>query len=222
MEYSLEAVRNNLRTRDGRRVFYLGSGDTITETARRFLQREGIPVMDPPQAEYRLESGQTLSQKPEELTSLHGNLLVPKTHPRIALRGKLDSLEGLMLLFGKSCPEYRKQAGELLTFVRELLRCEVLEIPAADGLLLGRTAEELRRDSQFPQKVFGIAHFMPEFSDSRALLELNRLRTAAREAELSAAACALPDGILRGLNRLSSALYLLMLQEKSARRPGTL
>ena len=40
MLHTLEAVRENLRNRDGKRVFYLGKGDSLTSGARDFLLRE--------------------------------------------------------------------------------------------------------------------------------------------------------------------------------------
>ena len=39
MLYSLDTVRENLRNRAGKRVFYLGKGDTMTSSARDYLQR---------------------------------------------------------------------------------------------------------------------------------------------------------------------------------------
>jgi ethanolamine utilization cobalamin adenosyltransferase len=63
---------------------------------------------------------------------------------------------------------------------------------------------------------------MPAVTDGEGVLRLNRARCAAREAEL-AAVTAFSDregnpareDILRALNRMSSMLYLLMIQEKS-------
>ena len=43
------------------------------------------------------ETGEVLSVKPENMTHLHGNVLVPKTHPQIAFRGMLDSLEAKIM-----------------------------------------------------------------------------------------------------------------------------
>ena len=63
---------------------------------------------------------------------------------------------------------------------------------------------------------------MPSASDGEVMGRLNRVRCAAREAELRAAEAfcdregnpTRPD-ILRALNRMSSMLYLLMMEEKS-------
>ena len=62
---------------------------------------------------------------------------------------------------------------------------------------------------------------MPEFSDGSAILRLNRCRTAARNAELTAVRASV-DGegnvtrqdLLTALNRMSSMLYLLMIRLK--------
>ena len=48
--------------------------------------------------EFETIFGVKLAQKPEYMTHLRGNLLVFKDHPRIALRGKIDSLEAAIIL----------------------------------------------------------------------------------------------------------------------------
>ena len=50
MLYSEQAVRENLRNRDGKRVFFLGKGDQLTSGARDFLNRERIPILPAEQA----------------------------------------------------------------------------------------------------------------------------------------------------------------------------
>ena len=45
MLYTLEAVRENLRNRQGKRVFFLGKGDSLTSGARDFLLRERIDIL---------------------------------------------------------------------------------------------------------------------------------------------------------------------------------
>ena len=225
MLYSLETVRENLRNRAGKRVFYLGKGDTLTSSARDYLQRERIEILPAEQAKparYRLPGGGWMEEKPEHMTHLNGDTLVPKTHPRIRFRGKLDTLEAELLLCGAECSQYRGELAEILNGVRELLRREVLEEPVEDKPLCGLTEGEIRKQSHFPQDYYGQPHFMPAFTDGTALLRLNRCRCAAREAELAAAAAFVSqDGIpartdlLRAMNRLSSMLYLLMIREKA-------
>ena len=227
MLYTEEAVRANIRNREGKRVFYQGKGDTLTPGARDYLSRERIEVLPAEQAkpeEYRLANGAVLREKPEHMTHLKGNLLVPKTHPRIALRGRMDSLEAELLLCQLNCEKWRAELGEILALARNLIRWEVLDAPAPEGKLCGLTAEELRSHSHRPQDYYGQPHFMPEAADGAVILHLNRCRTAARAAELAAAAaftdengsCTRED-ILRSLNRMSSMLYILMIREKAGR-----
>ena len=40
MLYNEEAVRANIRNREGKRIFYLGKGDQLTSAARDYLSRE--------------------------------------------------------------------------------------------------------------------------------------------------------------------------------------
>ena len=228
MLYTEENVRDNLRNREGKRVFYLGKGDQLTSGARDFLTRERIPILPAQQAKpetYRLLSGGTMAEKPEHMTHLNGDTLVPKTHPRIHFRGKLDTLEGVLLLCQCQIPARKEELGQILSLSREILRCDVLDAPLPEKNLLGLTAEELRHRSHFPQEYYHQPHFMPNAEDGSALLWLNIARCAAREAEL-AAVDAFSDregeptrvDILRAMNRISSALYLLMIQEKAASR----
>ena len=229
MLYTLEAVRENLRNRQGKRVFFLGKGDSLTSGARDFLLRERIdilPAEDAKPEKYRLPGGGWIEDKPEHMTHLNGDTLVPKTHPRILFRGKLDTLEAELLLCQQECPRYEKEVGEVLAFVRELLRREVLAEPIGDEPLLGMTESEIRRRSHFPQDDYGQPHFMPSVKDGPVILRLNRCRCAAREAELSAAEAftdreGVPtrEDLLRAMNRLSSVLYLLMIREKAGGEP---
>ena len=227
MLYTEEMARMNIRNRDGKRVFYLGNGDRLTPGARDYLSRERIEVLSAElakQSEYRLLSGAVLREKPEQMTHLRGNVLVPKTDLRIRFRGAVDSLEAELLLGQTACEKWRKELGEILEQARNLIRCEVMEEPVPEGKLCGLTPEEQRSRSHRPQDYYGQAHFMPEVSDGPVVLHMNRCRTAARAAELAAAAaftdadgnCSRTD-ILRTLNRMSSMLYILMIREKSGR-----
>ena len=218
-------VRENLRNRDGKRVFYLAKGDQLTSSARDFLNRERIEILSAEQAKpsrYQLLSGGYLEEKPEHMTHLNGELLVPKTHPRILFRGKLDTLEAELILCQLAGAGLITQLGEILALARQLIRCDVLEEPVPSGKLCGLTETEIRTRSHFPQEYYGQPHFMPSVSDGTVIAMLNRARCAAREAEL-AAVTAFSDregnparlDILRALNRMSSMLYILMIQEKS-------
>ena len=225
MLYNQENVRDNLRNRDGKRVFYLAKGDQLTSSARDFLSRERIEILPAELAKpqsYRLLNGACLEEKPEHMTHLDAQILVPKNHPRILFRGKMDTLEAELILCQLAAERLAAPVGEILALARRLIRCDVLNEPVPEGKLCGLTGDEQRRRSHFPQDYYGQPHFMPGVEDGEVIARLNRARCAAREAELAAVTAfsdregnpTRPD-ILRSLNRMSSMLYLLMIQEKS-------
>lgn len=219
------AVRENLRNRDGKRVFYLKKGDQLTSSARDFLNRERIALLPAQEAKpgiYHLLSGGQMEEKPEHMTHLNADVLVPKTHPRIRFRGRLDTLEAELILCQLASPELVTPVGEILALTRRIIRCDVLEERLKEETLLGLTQEELRSRSHFPQEYYGQPHFMPAAADGEIIARLNRARCAAREAELAAVeAFSDREGnptrvdILRAMNRVSSALYILMVQKKA-------
>ena len=228
MLYTLESVRANIRNREGKRVFYLGEEDRLTPSAREFLVSQGIGILPATQANpdgYRLLTGGQVREKPEHMTHLNGDVLVPKTHPRIAFRGAMDMLESQLLLCQlEVAPPYREQLGQVLELARELVRCDVMESPVEEKSLCGLTMDQLRSHSHRPQDFYGQPHFMPAVTDGKEILAVNLARCFAREAELAAAAAfADRDGlptrpdILRAMNRMSSMLYLIMIRMKAAR-----
>lgn len=225
MLYGQKEVQENLRNREGKRVFYLGKGHQLTSEARDWLNRERIPILSAEEArpeEYRLLNGGVLREKPEHMTHLNGQLLVSKTHPRIVFRGAVDTLESALLLAAEAAEgTIRTQLLEALAYTRYLLGQEVLELPVACQALGGMDEKQLRERSHRPQDFYGKPHFMPAPEDGRQLLLINAARCQARQAELAAAqAFQNKDGeperldLLRALNRLSSFLYLIMIQLK--------
>lgn len=228
MLWDEQAVRANIRNRDGKRVYYLGQGDQLTSTARDFLRRERIEILPGSQARperYRLLSGGYAEEKPEHMTHLNGEVLVPKTHPRIRFRGKMDTLEAELILCQLVPGSPEGALGEILDLSRKILRCDVLEEPLRQDTLCGLTQDEQRGRSHMPQDYYGQPHFMPQASDGSVIAGLNRARCFAREAELAAVEAfsnregnLLREDIPKALNRMSSMLYLLMIQEKAKLR----
>lgn len=228
MLWDEQAVRANIRNRDGKRVYYLGKGDQLTSTARDFLRRERIEILPGSQARperYQLLSGGYAEEKPEHMTHLNGEVLVPKTHPRIRFRGKMDTLEAELILCQLVPGAPEGALGEILDLSRKILRCDVLEEPLRQETLCGLTQEEQRGRSHMPQDYYGQPHFMPQASDGSVIAGLNRARCFAREAELAAVEAfsdregnLLREDIPKALNRMSSMLYLLMIQEKAKLR----
>jgi ethanolamine utilization cobalamin adenosyltransferase len=85
-------------------------------------------------------------KKPEYMTSLSGSLMVPKTHERIAFRGRIDSLEAevieaqiLATQLGEN--EYCAYLTEILEFLQSLMAAEVKETPLSPPFLFGMNAE---------------------------------------------------------------------------------
>ena len=219
MLYSEEAVKANIRNRDGTRVFFLGDGDTLTPSARDYLARERIRILPAESAkieEYTTENGAFFREKPENYTHLRGNILVPKTHPIIAFRGAMDTLQAQLLLAQAACPTYQPELAEILALARKIIRWDVMQEQAKLDRLCGLTQQQIREHSHFPQKYYGIPHFMPECTDGPMVLQLNLARCAARQAELAAAQAfgeSRPD-LQQILNRMSSMLYILMIRAK--------
>ena len=130
------------------------------------------------------------------------------------LAGEID----LICVLGPTASGKTRYAVQL---ARQIIRCDVLEEPLQWDTLCGLTAEEQRRRSHFPQEYYGQPHFTPSAGDGPVIARLNRARCAAREAELaSVAAFSDRDGNLtrqdipQALNRMSSMLYILMIQWK--------
>ena len=226
MLYTENTVKASIRNKEGKRVFYLGKADQLTPGARDWLNRERIPILPAEQARpdrYKLLSGGYTEEKPEHMTHLNAEVLVPKTHPRIRFRGCMDTLEAELILAQLETPApIAAQLSEILSRSRLLLRCDVLNEPISDAPLCGLTESEQRSRSHRPQDFYGQPHFMPEAADGMAIARLNRARCAARETELAAVeAFSDRDGtptrpdILRALNRMSSMLYILMIQLKA-------
>ena len=227
MLFGEKEVWDNIRNREGKRVFYLGRGDQLTSGARDFLTRERIEILPGEQAkpeQYALLGGGYVEEKPEHMTHLNAEVLVPKTHPRIAFRGKMDTLEAELILCQLEKEELKAPVGEVLALARQIIRCDVLEEPLKWETLCGLTEAQQRRRSHFPQEYYGQPHFMPAAEDGAVIARLNRARCAAREAELAAAAAfsdregrITREDILKALNRMSSMLYLLMVQWKAGK-----
>ena len=225
MLYTVDHVKDNIRNRDGRRVFYLGRGDQLTSSARDYLCWNRIEILPAAQAGvqvFRLLDGGTLPGKPEHMTHLNAQVLVTKDHPRIRFRGKLDTLESELILCQLELPSLTQPLGQILALARKIMACDVLEEPLKDTSLCGLEEDQIRKRSHIPQQYYGQPHFMPEHTDGEAVVRLNRLRCIARETEV-AAVCAFRDDrgdptrpdLLQAMNRMSSMLYLLMIEQKA-------
>lgn len=235
-----EELRKELKNQNLKEVkeFVLKKGRIITPAAISFLNEHNIVlkyendnntqntnekiVSEAPVKTYETIFGMKLNEKPEYMTHLNAKVLVFKDHKRIILRGRLDSLEAKILEVQVLCHKLKlnklvQDLQEILVFVRELIRCEVLEEPVKEFYLQGMNAAELREKSHHPTKYFGIGHEAPEYTLGEAVVALNSLRTMVREIELSAFQAFKDEygrvervDIIRALNRLSSLFWIMM------------
>ena len=235
-------TENDLRSHPpapGARRYPVEEGTFVTESARAWLDKRDIeietvprgkacggmsrtPIADRGNRTYiDAATGLPLGrEKPEGMTHLRGNQLVKKTHPRIAFRGKLDSLEAVILeaqalAHRQNAPDVRDGLGEVLDHVRRVLGAEVKNEPLEETPLLGLDQDGLRRVSHHVKEEIGIDHPVPSWEMGELALRLNTIRTQVREAELAAAnAFEYPgesprEDIIREMNRLSSAVYII-------------
>ena len=178
------------------------------------------PQIKPKYVDY--ETGAFYMEKPEHMTQLFGNKLVAKDHPRILFRGKLDSLQALVVLDQVLIAESGKEKlvadlDDILGILREIMRCDVLDEEFTGEMIIGFTHAELRERSHNPMKFFKIKQMvLPDRTMGKDYALLNQLRAAIRETEV-AATQAFREGnkytrndIIEELNRLSSALHIMM------------
>lgn len=219
----------------------LEDGAVLTPSARDFVRehhielavrpagggmsRTPIPQRGGKPAFTDAATGQAMDHKPEEMTHLRGNLLVPKTHPRIAFRGQLDCLMADTLLVQLTAqeeqPRLLEELDQVMDCLHRILGAEVKDTPLGELTLLGMDSGQLRYASHHVRETLGIDHPIPSRAMGRMCLVLNQLRTRVREAELAAArafdgpeGCQRPD-LVEGLNRLSSCVYILFCRQLS-------
>lgn len=159
--------------------------------------------------------------KQEHTTNLLGADVVSKTHPRIELRGRLDELNARVVLLQTlaregGVPQLADELEEVHVCIAGLIASEVRGTPCGELSLWGLSESEIHERSHYTDRFLGMPHIRPHESMGRWAAEINLLRTIVREAELCACR-AFDDGeggvtrpdIVKVLNRLSSALYVL-------------
>lgn len=165
-----------------------------------------------------------IENKSDVLTWLDSNNLVPKNHPRIAFRGKLDNMISYCVLVQNEFQNFsgpdiiKKYLSDLRSYMGSILRAEVKD-EKINNLFMGEfDADAIHKMSHNPLKYLGYDHIVPELNHGKWIALLNYLRAIVREAEVYAANLYIdpalrvtrPD-ILNSLNRLSSAIYVLMI-----------
>lgn len=173
---------------------------------------------------YEAFTGGFFEDKPEFMTQLYGNKLVIKDHPRIIMRGKLDSLQSRIMevqivVSAKKNDALMKDLEEVLRLCRNIMRAEVLNEALEDIMLMGFDEKKLREISHNPQKYFNTSHILPSWEMGEIAVHLNSIRSMVREVELSTVrAFKTEEGveridIIKALNRMSSCIYIIMLRQ---------
>lgn len=234
------SIRSELRNKTMER-YYIEKGDIITPSARQFLNEKGIElVVGKPEETVEAPISQTepaalkkkfvcsytgayFETKPEHMTHIYGNRLVFKNDPRIIFRGKVDSLQCKILKVQLIARDKKRKMvldnlEEILEYTKKILRAEVLEEPLEELYLLGYDEAELRARSHHPKKYYNTEHVIVDSTIDEMVIHLNYLRAQIREVELVAIDTFLDKGklerpdIMKALNRLSSTIYVMMLQ----------
>ncbi|WP_312642398.1 ATP-binding protein [Hydrogenoanaerobacterium sp.] len=230
-------------------TYYIPEGKILSPAAREYLQQRKIKISKNPPPAVIPEpvatpvpemptihvaegakpkfidyvTGAYYMQKPEHMTHLYGNVLVPKNHPRILFRGKLDSLQALVVLNQALIAENDGKEvllgdlSNILEVLREMMRCDVLDEEFRNEYIIGLSHAELRERSHDPMKFYHVKQMvLPDYTMGKEYALLNQLRTAVRECEVSAANAFHEGGrytrrdIIEELNRLSSAFHIMM------------
>ncbi|CAA0117121.1 Uncharacterised protein [BD1-7 clade bacterium] len=176
---------------------------------------------------------QPLETKPEVLTHLDDTHLVLKNHPRIKLRGKLDTLSCYCVLVQaefdqtKQFPLLHQYLADIRSYIGNILRSEVTEEPLLPISMGDLDDPTIHAISHQPLKYIGHDHILPDAEHGRDVAQLNVLRAMARECELLATDIYLintfeitRNDLIQGLNRLSSAIYVVALLALVGKRDG--
>ncbi len=226
-------LRASLQT-DGIKEYSVPPDVFVTPAAKEYLAARGIRLIvlsgevtcfdktrqarsfTPKSLYVDASTGKAYAEKPENMTHLRGNLLVPKTHPVITFRGKIDTLEADIILAQTvssrlGMKKLVLELQETLLFTRGILGAEVKNALFEETMLFGLSYAELRRVSHDIKSELGLKnHPVPDYTMGELPAAVNALRAKSREAEL-AAETALPgrDDILTAINRLSSAFHII-------------
>lgn len=244
------ALREELR--DVSPKFYsVPGGKLLTPAAKEYLQQRKIKIITESETESKAPAeipkpstaandapgrmpytdygtGAYYREKPENMTHLYGNALVPKDHPRIAFRGKLDSLQSLLVLAQsiiheeKGSPLLLNDLDDILNVLRRMMRAEVMGEAYSGDRIIGLTHAELREHSHNPMKYYKTESMtLPNYGMGKHYALLNQLRTSIRECEVCAVgafSCSdrgTATALIQELNRLSSALHIMMCRQLS-------
>ncbi|MBM4395758.1 MAG: ethanolamine utilization microcompartment protein EutL [Deltaproteobacteria bacterium] len=198
--------------------------ECLAESFGKVAHRRGAAAVAPKR--YRLwGSGLDVDEKPAGYTHLFDDRsLVPKTHPAIRFRGRLDLLQAQVLEAQLAATQeghsgVARDLDDVLRWLRGAMASEVVGRPMPELAVSGLTAEDLHRVSHDTVKYLGVGWVVPDASMGATAVRLNLLRATCRDVEIAAfdafgqgghLSPETRDALLHGLNRLSNVLYVLV------------
>lgn len=215
------------------RVFIPKAGQNVTDaaSAEALKQVHPLTTSDEWSVPDCLLCHQKVAQKPDTLTHIDAHHLVSKNDPRLLFRGKLDSVIAQAVLtqiqlqsvhstseaIQMIVPQLMRYMADVRSALGNALKAEATGEAMSDVALGNLSDTAIHRMSHNPLKYLGHDHLVPDEKQGVQVALLNVLRAQIREAELYAAQIYItrdfrvkrPD-IMQALNRLSSAVYVLM------------
>lgn len=157
----------------------------------------------------------------EQYTNLNGREIVHKGDDRIEFKGQLDTFRALLAYVRHSLKENKElfdQLGEVEKLCVDIMIADTGAKKLENIKIFGYDSNSLKEVSNYPEKHFGVEHFLPDGSYEQSAIMLNMLRTQIRTVERSACRAYKDDdsktSIIETLNRLSGAIYVLMLKQQ--------
>ncbi len=166
---------------------------------------------------------QIVQKKPDTLTHLNAHELVSKSDGRIQLRSLVDGAIAFAVWiqaeqYGQWSAVFDLWLADIRSALGNLMRADATGTPMPPVSMGEFDSEALHQLSHHPLRFIGYDHIVPDVQYGLTVARLNMLRAKIREAETIAAQVLIthdfkvlrPD-MMQGLNRLSSAVYVLMI-----------
>lgn len=216
-ELSSDAIR--LLSQRNIRVLYLDHlGNVISQDEAKSKQHH--PLWISPEKR-KISKHVSSTTKKEHMTLLNDVDLVAKNHPRIKFRGEIDDLIAFIILVQEQFIEqpHLKTVSLWLQDLRsqlgKIMQAEVFDQKLPEMTMGDFSFADIRKISHNPLKYLGHNHIVPAVTYGPQASWLNQLRTKVRKTEIFAIDIfendPIHDGIIMALNRMSSAVYILMI-----------
>jgi len=151
-------------------------------------------------------------------TYLDADTQVLKSHPRIELRGRLDTLIAEIVMVqtqfdirGKLPARLREGLADVKAWVWHMLASEISGDTMPPMSVCGVDGEFAHDIALDPKKYLGQDPIFPDASHGPDVAFLNWLRARTREVEVVLAKMGAREDLMESCNRLSSAIYVLIL-----------